>query len=46
MQSLQVEWERKSNFLQECTLFADLNPREMKAITAASTICEFPEDKV
>ena len=46
MQSLQEEWERKATFLKECALFKELNGREIKAMTASSTICEYPKDKV
>ena len=46
MQSLHKEWERKAEFLKDCTLFKELSGREIKAMTASSAICEFPEDKV
>ncbi|XP_066922928.1 uncharacterized protein [Clytia hemisphaerica] len=44
LHSLQEEWERKTSFMKECPLFGQWLPRELKAVGATATVCEFPEN--
>ncbi|XP_066922927.1 uncharacterized protein [Clytia hemisphaerica] len=46
LHSLQEEWERKTSFMKECPLFGQWLPRELKAVGATATVCEFPENNV